>query len=367
MFVSVDGKAKKVLEIFAGSSNGKAQRVTELFGSVNGIARLLFSAEPPVTNGFDSFSWAEIKQLANEGKLLENFNLYDRVTVKLKTPLEKSLTFYSLLKPDGTTSNVTVEQRQTDMVFQIVELTETKMRLMCPRASVLGLADFDPPIDYHEYMDSRYKLYASNFESNTNYARSYFNDSWGMSKMYDTLKIIQNSLPDDLVNVISIMGRPMISWEKNSVTNSIVKGYDDDFKVGQLSSNKFSKSIKTGEDGIMYPVINESYFPTTITDYLYHITLPEEYDTYENRKKIVTSYFSGFHLPDHELYGDKYFTQSYCTAPMMSCAYTRGLTTNAEYNTFSPYNAGQIITPTKQSENSNAHEAVFPEIVIKAD
>lgn len=370
MFVSVDGKARKVVEIFAGSSNGKACRVTELFGSVNGIARLLFSAEPPATNGFDAFTWAEIKQLANEGKLLEHFNVYDRVTVQLKTPLVKEqLGFYL----DNVSKQVYADQKQTEMVFQIVELTETKMRLMCPRVNVLGTTRFDMPNGSSSNISDRGKQYSSDFANNKNYARTYFKDAWGFTKAYDDMKIIQNALPDDLLDVLSIVGRPLITWEKDAITGSLTRGYDEDLKVRQLTTNKLSKSIRKGEDGVNYPVINESYFPTTITDYLYHIKLPEEYDTYESRKAIVKRAYSGFtilkncRLTSTSSTSSTSYYISYCKAPEISCAYSRGFTTTTEYNEYSAGGAGQIVEDVNNGALPYDCYVLFPEIIIEAD
>ena len=97
MFVSVNGKAKEVKEIFAGGSDGLAHKVNEVFGSVNGVAKLVYTNAPHEHNAFDNYTWAEIKQLADEGKLLENFNRFDKVNIKLKQPLVETCnneTFY---------------------------------------------------------------------------------------------------------------------------------------------------------------------------------------------------------------------------------------------------------------------------------
>lgn len=361
MFISVNGKAKKVLEIFAGGTDNKAHSVKELFGSVNGIAKLLYSGVPAATNGFDMFTWGEIKQLANEGRLLDYFNLYDKVTVKLKTPLEKTLDIYTT----DIGSTIKVPQKQTEMQFQIVELTDTKMRLMTPRANILGTQDFSIRVSTGAVLPDKWMTYAANYAGNTNQARANIKDIWGLCGVYNSLKLIQNSLPDDLVNVLSVCARPIIKWEKDGVTNNIIKEYDEDLRVRQLTTNEFSKGASVTVDGVTYPTINKSYFPTTIGDYLYYITLPEEYDTYENRKYLVKSrMFDGWKFLD---YDDDYttYTQSWCCSPEASCAYSKGMTTSAEISEYS--SVGYIKNGKGTSIPIASANHLFPEIIIEAD
>lgn len=370
MFISVNGKAKKVLEIFAGGTDGKAHNVKELFGSVDGIARLLYSSTPATTTGFDMFSWAEIKQLANEGKLLEYFNLYDKVTVKLKTPLEKTLTFSSMVSNiDGTSASITVPQKQTEMQFQIVELTATKMRLMTPRANVLGAQDFTVWYEDGAYSNppTRWYRYANDFMNSKNSAKSYLGDIWGLCGIYNSLRLVQDSLPDDLVSVLSVCARPIISWEYNSTQTGINKVYDEDLKVRQLTTSVLNRSGRVDEEaGLIYPVITESYFPTTVSDYMYYITLPEEYDNYENRKKLVKNgVFEGCKFLDYKLYNDDLYVQSYCYAPEISCAYSKGMT-NSEYSSWNSL-TGTKKMASKYLEIPSGCTHMFPEIVIEAD
>lgn len=364
MFVSVNGKAKKVAEIFAGGTDGKAHSIKELFGSVDGIAKLLFASTPASTNGFDLFTWAEIKQLANEGKLLEHFNLYDKVIVKLKTPLEKDLS----IRMTEHNTYVTVPQKQTEMQFQIVELTETKMRLMTPRANILGSQSFSLRTQYspNTVLPDKWKQYAIDFTNSNNSARSHLSDIWGLCDVYNSLRLIQDSLPDDFVNVLSVCARPIISWQKNAAGTSIVKTYDEDLRVRQLTTNKLSKTYTTNEEtGISYPVINESYFPTTVSDYLYYITLPEEYDTYTQRQYMVKSgAFDGWKFLDYKEYGSNVYVHSYCYAPEASCAYSKGMT-NSELSTYT--SIGQKKTAPKYLEIPGDANHLFPEVIIEAD
>lgn len=364
MFVSVNGKAKKVVEIFAGGTDNKAHSIKELFGSVNGIAKLLYSGIPSATTGFDLFSWEEIKQLANEGKLLEHFNLYDKVTVKLKTPLESKLNLYT---PEMGTKSIS--QKQTEMQFQIVELTETKMRLMSPRANVLGAQDFDIKCSYsYNYaMAEKWIQYAKDYGNDAQKARDNIADIWGLCGVYNSMRLIQDSLPDDLVNVLSVCARPIISWKSNTAGTSRIITYDENLRVRQLTSSVMSRGVKTDEEtGTFYPLIHESYFPTTVSEYLYHISLPEEYDTYEGRKYIAQSGgFDGWKFLDYKEWNNAYL-QSYCYAPEISCAYGKGMT-SSEYSTWNSL-SGIKKTPSKYLDiPTSTASHLFPEIIIEAD
>ena len=364
MFVSVNGKAKKVVEIFAGGTDNKAHSIKELFGSVNGIAKLLYSGIPSATTGFDLFTWAEIKQLANEGKLLEHFNLYDKVTVKLKTPLETKLSLYAPAM--GTKS---ISQKQTEMQFQIVELTETKMRLMTPRANILGAQDCSIQCNYSSTtaMADRWIQYAKDYTNDAQQARDNIADIWGLCGVYNSMKLIQNSLPDDLVNVLSVCARPIISWQADSFGTSRIITYDEDLKVRQLTSSVMSRGVKADQEtGLYYPLIHESYFPTTVSDYLYYISLPEEYDTYESRQYIAQSGgFDGWKFLDFQEWNNVYLV-SYCYAPEISCAYSKGMT-SSEYSTWNSL-SGLKKTPSKYLDiPSTTASHLFPEIIIEAD
>lgn len=377
MFVSVDGKAKEVAEIYAGGADGKAHKVTELFGSVDGTAKLLWSDAPPEPNSFDKYTWAEIKQFANEGKLLEHFNLYDRVTIKLKTVLEGEL--YVYLKGYG--KYMWVPQYQDEMVFQIVELTETKMRLMCPRVNALGLANQNIQtaltnslgnIAYS--MPDYWKLYASHFDSDEGEARDLVPHSWGMTMLYQRLKLIQNALPDDLLDVLSVCARPLIRYEHHFITHKLELEFDEDMKVRQVSSNVFSRGLDTTSDYYtVYPIIHDSYYPTTVGEYLYNIQLPEEYDTYEQRRYMVANMFKGVLFTDYVLkeYLDSnhksraYYTQSWATSPYASCYYSKGITSHEEYEDF--LDDGYLHNGRSSDAPVTGMGTIFPEFIIEKD
>lgn len=375
MFVSVDGQAREVAEIYAGGADGKAHKITELFGSVDGTAKLLWSDAPPEPNSFDKFTWAEIKQLANEGKLLEHFSLYDRVTIKLKTPLTSELNVY--LK--GVGKYIKAPQYQDEMLFQIVELTETKMRLMSPRVNALGLAGQNIQTaltnslgNIANAMPDYWKLFASHFDSGEGEARQYGTQAWGMTTMYQRLKLIQNALPDDLVDVLSILSRPLIRYEHHFITHKLELEFDDNMKVGQISSNVCKKGVDTTTDYYtVYPIIHESYYPTTVGEYLYHIQLPEEYDTYEQRRYMVSSLFKGILMTDYVLHkymnaNEKivaYLTQSWTNAPYASCYYSKGIKTHEEYEEF--LDLGGLHHGAEY--NAPAYGTIFPEFVIEKD
>lgn len=339
MFISVNGKAKKVAEIFAGGTDGKAHKVTQLFGSVDGVAKQLFTVAPAETNGFDTYTWADIKQMANDGQLLEHFNLYDRVTIKLKTPLESELNVY--LTGYGVYKKM--PQKQYEMVFQIVELTEIKMRLMCPRVNALGIA-------------------STNITSSS-YPQEYISKAWGMTPMYTALKTIQSALPDDLTSVLSICERPMIYYGRHPITEKVIVEYDEDMKVRQLTTSEFLGGYNSSNPNVVYPIIVKSYFPTTVGEYLYHIQLPEEYDTYEQRRYMVKWLFDGFKFLDHKSTGSSY-TQSWCDAPYASCYFSKGILTNDEFDDYN--DSGRVLNglPINVPTSCNT---IFPEIIIEKD
>lgn len=363
MFISVDGKSQEVTDIFAGGKDGKAHRITEMFGSVDGIAKLVYSIEEEEPNGFDQFTWAEIKQLANEGKLLEHFKQFDRVTIKLKEPLRRDVQFY--IKNYGIYE--TVPQVQNEMMFQIAEVTETSMRLMSPRVCALGTASSYVPNNTNNASageGTKFYYFTSDYKNNKGYARNYVGDAWGMTDMYDALKTIQNALPDDLLEVLSICERPMISYGKHTITGNTVMKFDEDMRVRQLTDNILSKDIDTSNDEIFYPIIKRSYFPTSVTEYMYYIRMPEKYDTYEQRLYSAKSHYSGYSLLDHskKIHSDgAYIMQSYCQAPYATWGFTKGITNNDDYT---KYNS---IGSTVNTYGGGSYFTIFPEILIEAD
>ena len=376
MFVSVDGQAREVAEIYAGGADGKAHKVTELFGSVDGTAKLLWSDAPPEPNSFDKFTWAEIKQLANEGKLLEHFNLFDKVTIKLKEPLESEL--YVYLK--GVGKYEWIPQYQNEMLFQIVELTETKMRLMSPRVNVNCLAGQSiytwkySQMGYELAMPDYWSLFATHFDNDEGEARLHSPNAWGMTSLYYRLKEVQNSLPDDLVDVLSILSRPLIRYEHHFITHALELEFDDDMKVGQISSNIYSRGVDTTTDYYtVYPIIYKSYYPQTVGEYLYHIQLPEEYDTYEQRRYMVNSMFKGILFTDYvcdewldsNLNSRATLYQSWCYTPYATCYYSKGIKTHEEYEEF--LDVGYLHNGSIYKNPVSGMGCVFPEFVIEKD
>lgn len=357
MFISVDGKSKLVKEIYAGGTDGKAHRITELFGSVNGIAKQLFSTEKEASV-FDQYTWADIKQLANDGLLLEHFNLYDKVAIKLKEPLRNEMNVY--ISGNG---YIKVPQIQTEMMLQIIELTGTKMRLMCPRVSVLGTASSIVNNTGSETSGA----FKADLQVANSAARTSIDQAWGMTPMYDALKAIQNALPDDLLDVLSVCTRPMTQYTHHAITGSLIRSYDEDMRVRQLSSNLMKKTVDVSDPEVIYPIIQESYFPTSLNEYLYHIRLPEEYDNYENRRNLVSGMFKGFKLMNHTytiLSGKTYVKQSYSTAPYASCYFTNGITTSTEYDSY--MDAGSLGNDLEGKLPVNT-DVVFPEMIIEAE
>lgn len=363
MFVSVDGKAKKVTEIYAGGQDGKAHRITELFGSVEGIAKQLFSVEKE-EGVFDQFTWADIKQLANEGKLLEHFTVGDTVVVKLKEALRSEMT----LPVKGGDGYIKVPQVQNEMMFQIVELTETKMRLMSPRVNALGTASSDIPRNSSDagFNKDIWGEFVDDFQESVNStACAYIDKAWGMTPMYTALKTIQNALPDDLVEVLSVCTKPLIEYSRHSITNALQTIFDTDMRVRQISTNEISKSVDTSGD-IIYPIISKSYYPTSVNEYLYHIRIPEKYDNYEQRRHMVKNKFRGFSFMDQTkttVSGSRYVKQSYSYAPYVTCYFTKGITTNAEYNEYMD-NGGKV---NDYAGKGVYKDTIFPEMIIEAD
>lgn len=357
MFISVDGKSKEVTDIFAGGTDGKAHRVTEMFGSVDGIAKLVYSNEEKESSAFDQFTWAEIKQLADEGKLLEHFKQFDRVYIKLKEPLRKDLSIYI----SGHGFYRTVPQVQTEIMFQIAEVTETKMRLMCPRVTALGGANTNittnPNVAGIE--KSKFLYYANDYYNNINSARSLVDVAWGLTEMYENLKAIQNALPDDLVNVLSVCARPLIEYSKHSITNAVQTKYDEDLRVRQITDDILVKKTDMSNNDIFYPIIEKSYYPTDVTEYMHYIRMPDEFDTYEQRMYTARNRFNGVPFLDHKRVSG-YIKQSFTTSPYASWGFTDGITNNDDYNKY--LSAGGV-----KNDYSATGFTIIPEIIIEAD
>lgn len=365
MFVSVDGKSREVTEIFAGGTDGKAHRITELFGSVDGVAKQIYTIEKEI-NSFDLFTWEEIKDLANAGKLLEHFNLYDRVVIKLKEPLRNEMNIYM----QGYGKYVKVPQVQDEMILQIAELTATKMRLVSTRVSVLGTAS--STIGRGSTSGSGANaIYSGSYQGNSS-TRNLVSQAWGLTPMYKALKTIDNSLPDDFRNALSICTRPLIDYTRHSITNALQSTFDDDMRTRQITSTTNRISLDTSREDIFYPIPGNADFPSSVTDYLYYIRLPEEYDTFEQRRRMVSSMFKGFAYMDHKnkstYYGgsyEYYIMQTFSSIPYKMCYYTKmGITTNKEYEDYNNTPGGNDYEGTSASYSCNT---IFPEFIIAAD
>lgn len=215
MFVSVNGKAREVKEVFAGGADGLAHKVNEMFGSVNGIAKLIYSSDSKNNNAFDEFTWSEIKQMADEGRLLEHFNLHDKVTVKLTQPLV------------GTDSFGNPEYYQDTIIFCISQLSETGMVLVSYTAT--------PGRFYFGYDNN---AFVTDFEKSTSYRASTKNTDWGMcSALYKRIKEIDNALPTDLRDVLYNFA-PLYKYEyyQDEEDKTRLRKEYDDCRVQQVST-----------------------------------------------------------------------------------------------------------------------------------
>lgn len=251
MFVSIDGKAKEVKEIFAGGSDGLAHKVNEVFGSVNGVAKLIYTNAPHEHNAFDDFTWAEIKQLAGEGRLLEYFNRFDKVNIKLKQPLVEvhdGITFYQ------------------DMLPMVVsEISETGMRLVSYIAT---------PYRFLFRIDN--ELYASYIKSSLKDRDVPVGTSqiWGMcSGLYNSIKEIDNALPTDMREVLTDFA-PLYKYEyyTDEEGRQRLREEYDDCRVRQITSNGYSYHREYVKERDRYEyILDTSYFARTESGYKKYI------------------------------------------------------------------------------------------------
>lgn len=349
MFISVDGKAKEVKEIFAGGSDGKAHKIKELFGSVNGIAKLIYK-EQKETNAFDQFTWAEIKQLANEGKLLEHFNLYDRVTIKLTRPVEKE---YNYTKTNGATSYMT--QRQNTLVLQITALTETSMRLSSPYVSIFtkgvetGYFKNDGITPWTETKTTK------EFYENSSSVTITTEDS-GISCYWQ----INDALPEEIKAVATPTAVDVV---RKTVTYSTggSQTTNDTCYVRNIS-DPINWSVTTHKEDLPYWYeITETQFPRSRSAYLYHWIIPEDYKSCGREPQGRTFLYS---TSGTEYYRNYYITNS----PQVSYSHTDKYA--------SPGNGGIISLPSGERVPSTSLDPRYygglvydfiPEINIEAD
>ena len=271
MFISVDGKAKEVTEIFAGGQDGKAHKVTEAFGSVDGVAKRLYTSEKE-TNAFNEFTWAEIKQLANEGKLLEHFNKYDRVTIKLTGTLKQSYHYPSTTDKDSGGTSVWKDciLMQDKLILQITSLTETSMRLSSPYASVLskviatgtykndGFAPWTKSVTTTEPFADNTSITVTTVD----YGSSFY---WRFNDV----------LPEDIKAVAD--GYEML---RSTVTYSGGSGTVNNKEMCYVRnlSEPVNYVITQNKDTLPYTYeITETQFPRKQSAYLYHCKFPEDY------------------------------------------------------------------------------------------
>lgn len=242
MFVSVDGKAKEVKEIFAGGSDGLAHKVNELFGSVNGVAKLVYSIAPTEQNAFDQFTWAEIKQLASEGRLLEHFNKHDKVNVKLTQAIPGK-------NPDGS-----IAYYQDTITFCISQLSATGMTLVSYTAT--------PGRFYFTYSN---QAFMDDVKASTDYRAWTKDNEWGMCDgLYRYIKEIDNALPADLRDVLNDFA-PLYIYEyyqDEEGKTRLRKGYDD-CRVRQVSTCNYVYHREFVEERDRYEyILDESCFAT---------------------------------------------------------------------------------------------------------
>ena len=266
MFVSVDGKAREVKEIFAGGPDGLAHKISEVFGSVDGVAKLIFTSAPHEPNAFDELTWAEIKTLADAGRLLEFFNKGDKVNIKFKTPIAGT---YHMFGHD-------CDWLQDAMTLQIVELTETGMKLVAYNAL---------PLWYNVYMesDSNCARFLADCEngSSSNWNRWIDYRFWGLIQgAYKSCHELDEKLPDDFRDVL-VDFEPCITWEHyldEEEKNRLRKVYDD-CRVRQITKSYYEYHREFVEENDRYEyILDFSVYPRS--ESVYKKYSPEEIRTY---------------------------------------------------------------------------------------
>lgn len=254
MFVSVDGKAREVQELFIGGADGLAHKVDEAFGSVDGVAKLVYtSAKEPTP--FDDFTWAEIKELADAGLLENYFKRFDKVTIKLKTPLHGSESAFSKKEWD-----------QDTLTMVISEINPYGMRLVAHNAT---------PFSYSfGYSNELYQTY---FKNSLHDRWETVGDTWGMCvSLYNKCKTIDDALPDDLREVLTSF-KPLAVYEHyvDDEGKTRLRRQYTDCRVRQLSSNGYSYSHIYNEEKERWEyVLDTSYFARTRSGYYKY--LPED-------------------------------------------------------------------------------------------
>jgi hypothetical protein len=251
MFVSVNGKAKEVKEIFAGGSDGLAHKVDEVFSGVDGIAKLVYTSKKREPNGFDQFTWAEIKELADNGLLLNYFKRYDMVDIKLKEPIVRTMKDYEII--------------QNSLPMVVSEICETGMRLV---------AHIAIPYSFNFKIDN--DLYWSRLQTDIHHKVG-TTSMWGMcSGLYNGIKVVDNLLPDDMREVLRDF-EPLYKYEyyyDDEGKQRLLQEYDD-CRVRQITSNGYSyhKEYVEERERDEY-ILDTTYFARTESGYKKFI--PEE-------------------------------------------------------------------------------------------
>lgn len=243
MFVSVDGKAKEVKEIFVGGADGLAHKVDEAFGSVDGVAKLVYSsAKEP--SPFDNFTWAQIKELADNGLLLDHFKRYDKVNIKLKTPLH------------GIEGWWTKEEWDQDILTMVItEINPHGMRLASHTATPFA---YGYGISNELYKNMIMRHYKDRWIT--------VGDTWGMCEsLYQNCKTIDDSLPDDLREVLTSF-KPLAVYENyvDDEGKTRLRQVYTDCRVRQLTSNGYSYHKEYVEERERNEwILDTSYFART--------------------------------------------------------------------------------------------------------
>ena len=241
MFVSVDGKAREVKEIFAGGSDGLAHKVKEVFGSVDGIANTVYTDSPYPYNAFNEFTWAEIKQLADEGRLLDYFHQYDVVDIKLTEPL---------VGAEGTE----YEYYQDRLPMTVSQICETGMQLVARISTPYTWRCTPTNIYLQKIMDST--------EEGRWTTVPY--DVWGtLEGLYDACKKVHDVLPEDMKEVLNV-NKALIKYEYGYDEEGkyrLMSKYDNTLRVRQVTTCDFEydRVYNEEKDRLEYRLLNGYY------------------------------------------------------------------------------------------------------------
>lgn len=265
MFVSVNGKAKEVKEIFAGGADGLAHKISEVFGSVNGVAKLIFTCAPHEPNAFDELTWEEIKILADAGRLLEFFNKGDKVNIRFKTPIDGT---FHMFGHD-------CDWLQDGMTLQIVELTENGMKLAGYNALPLTHSVSIENDDKTKTLMRDLKNSRSNWNKWLDYR------FWGLdTQAYNACHMLDEKLPDDFRNVLRDFD-PCIEWSHyldHEDKNRLRKVYDD-CRVRQITKSYYEYHKEFVEENDRYEyILDFSVYPTN--EATFKKFMPEELRNY---------------------------------------------------------------------------------------